>query len=103
MREFRYFLQVYLWADPKKPKRIDRIEGRAGSLNRSVGRVVEIQGVFAMAGNRQTVLGAYLFRNWAGASTYFLGLAIGIDLIFDGGSTFAATVHSLPVPQTRTA
>lgn len=59
----------------------------------------------AFAGLVSMVLGAYLFSNWSGASTYFIGLAIGIDLIFDGGALlgFAAAVHSLPVPQTRTA
>lgn len=59
----------------------------------------------AFAGLVSMVLGAYLFSNWAGASTYFLGLAIGIDLIFDGGALlgFAAAIHSLPVAQARTA
>jgi hypothetical protein len=35
----------------------------------------------------------------------FIGLAIGIDLIFDGGSLvgFAGAVHSLPSVQTRAA
>ena len=44
-------------------------------------------------------------RNWAGASTYFIGMAIGIDLIFDGGALlgFAAAIHSLPKIAARTA
>jgi len=36
---------------------------------------------------------------------YFIGLAIGIDLIFDGGALcgFAGAIHSLPSAQTRAA
>lgn len=58
----------------------------------------------AFAGLVSMVLGGYLFSNWTGTSTYFIGLAIGVDLIFDGGALlgFAAAVHSLPVPQPRT-
>jgi uncharacterized membrane protein HdeD (DUF308 family) len=59
----------------------------------------------AFAGLVSMVLGAYLFSSWSTASTYFIGLAIGIDLIFDGGALlgFASAVHSLPLGQTRTA
>jgi uncharacterized membrane protein HdeD (DUF308 family) len=53
------------------------------------------------------VLGIYLLTTWPAASTYFIGLAIGIDLIFDGASLigFAAAIHSLPgkVSQLRAA
>jgi uncharacterized membrane protein HdeD (DUF308 family) len=51
------------------------------------------------------VLGVYLLTTWPAASTYFIGLAIGIDLIFDGGALvgFAGAIHSLPTVQTRAA
>jgi uncharacterized membrane protein HdeD (DUF308 family) len=59
----------------------------------------------AIAGAISMALGVYLVSNWAGASTFFIGLAIGIDLIVDGGALvgFAAAIHSLPRVQTRTA
>jgi hypothetical protein len=45
-------------------------------------------------------LGTYLFVNWTATSTYFIGIAIGIDLIFDGDGAaligFAGAIHSLP-------
>jgi uncharacterized membrane protein HdeD (DUF308 family) len=51
------------------------------------------------------VLGVYLLATWPTASTYFIGLAIGVDLILDGGALigFAGAIHSLPKVQTRTA
>jgi uncharacterized membrane protein HdeD (DUF308 family) len=56
------------------------------------------------AGLVAVVLGIYLLATWATATTYFLGLAIGIDLIFDGAALagFAGAIHSLPKVQTRT-
>lgn len=47
------------------------------------------------------VLGLYLLASWTSASTYFIGLAIGIDLVFDGGALigFAAAIRSLPKAQ----
>jgi uncharacterized membrane protein HdeD (DUF308 family) len=50
-------------------------------------------------------LGIYLLATFPATSTYFIGLAIGIDLIFDGGSLvgFAGAIHSLPSVQTRAA
>jgi uncharacterized membrane protein HdeD (DUF308 family) len=47
------------------------------------------------------VLGAYLLTSWTAASTYFIGLAIGIDLALDGAALigFAAAIHSLPKGQ----
>ena len=51
-------------------------------------------------------LGVYLLSTWPAASTYFIGLAIGIDLLFDGAALigFAAAIHSLPgKAQLRTA
>jgi uncharacterized membrane protein HdeD (DUF308 family) len=46
-------------------------------------------------------LGVYLSATWPAASSYFIGLAIGIDLVLDGGSLigFAAAIHSLPRAQ----
>jgi uncharacterized membrane protein HdeD (DUF308 family) len=51
------------------------------------------------------VLGAALLASWPSASTYFIGLVIGIDLIVDGASLvgFATAIHSLPRLQLRKA
>jgi len=60
----------------------------------------------AFSGLVSAVLGVYLLTTWPTASTYFIGLAIGIDLIFDGAALigFAAAIHSLPSKaQLRTA
>jgi uncharacterized membrane protein HdeD (DUF308 family) len=50
-------------------------------------------------------LGVYLLATWPTASTYFIGLAIGIDLIFDGAALtgFAGAIQSLTKVLTRTA
>jgi uncharacterized membrane protein HdeD (DUF308 family) len=50
------------------------------------------------AGLVSVALGVYLFATWTAASTYFVGIVIGVDLIFDGASLagFAAAIHSLP-------
>jgi uncharacterized membrane protein HdeD (DUF308 family) len=47
------------------------------------------------------VLGGYLLTTWTATSTYFIGLAIGIDLALDGGALigFAAAIQSLPRTQ----
>jgi uncharacterized membrane protein HdeD (DUF308 family) len=47
------------------------------------------------------VLGGSLLASWPSASAYFIGLVIGIDLIFDGASLigFATAIHNLPKPQ----
>jgi uncharacterized membrane protein HdeD (DUF308 family) len=59
----------------------------------------------AFAGVVSVVLGAYLLTTWPAASTYFIGLAIGIDLIFDGAALvgFAGAIHSLPETEVRAA
>ena len=46
-------------------------------------------------------LGVYLLAIWAAASTFFVGIAIGVDLIFDSAGliAFAAAIHSLPSAQ----
>ena len=50
-------------------------------------------------------LGVYLLAIWTTASTFFVGLAIGIDLVLDGAALvgLAAAIHSLPTVQTRAA
>jgi len=57
------------------------------------------------AGLVSVALGIFLLATWTTSSTYFVGLAIGIDLIFDGAALtgFAGAIHSLPKVQTRTA
>lgn len=47
-------------------------------------------------------LGIYLLAIWSSASTYFVGIAIGVDLIFDGAALvgFAAAIRSLPKAKT---
>lgn len=62
-------------------------------------------GWMAFAGLVAVALGVYLLATWTASSTYFVGLAIGIDLIFDGAALtgFAAAIHGLPKLQARTA
>lgn len=50
-------------------------------------------------------LGIYLTVIWQTASTFFVGLFIGIDLIFDGAALagFAGALHSLPTTSQRKA
>jgi len=50
-------------------------------------------------------LGIYLLATFPATSAYFIGLAIGIDLVFDGGALvgFAGAIHSLPGIQARAA
>jgi uncharacterized membrane protein HdeD (DUF308 family) len=57
----------------------------------------------AFAGVVSIVLGIMLLMNWAAASTFFIGLAIGIDLIFDGAALvgFAGAIHSVYKAATR--
>jgi uncharacterized membrane protein HdeD (DUF308 family) len=60
----------------------------------------------AVSGLISLALGIYLVTIWQSASTFFLGMIIGIDLIFDGASLmgFAGAIHSLPqVPVQRKA
>ena len=59
----------------------------------------------AFSGAISAVIGITLLIVWPTASSYFVGLAIGIDLVLDGSALlgFAAAIHSLPVTQTRTA
>ena len=43
-------------------------------------------------------LGVYVLAIYPLASTFFIGIVIGVDLIFDGGAltAFAGAIHSLP-------
>jgi uncharacterized membrane protein HdeD (DUF308 family) len=79
-----------------------------GGLFRGVGAgVIQFPrwGWTVSAGLVSVVLGVYLLATWPTASTYFIGLAIGIDLIFDGAALagFAGAIQSLPKVQSRTA
>jgi uncharacterized membrane protein HdeD (DUF308 family) len=51
-----------------------------------------------LSGIVAVVLGVYLLANWPVASTFFVGIVIGVDLLFDGGAlvAFAAAIRSLP-------
>ena len=51
------------------------------------------------------ILGFTLLRNWPTSSTFFIGLAIGIDLILDGSALvgFAAAIHNVFKAQPRPA
>ena len=79
-----------------------------GGLFRTVGASV-IQfprwGWTAFAGLVSVALGVFLLVTWPAASTFFIGLAIGIDLIFDGAALmgFAGALHSLSKAQGRAA
>jgi uncharacterized membrane protein HdeD (DUF308 family) len=79
-----------------------------GGLFRAAGAgVIQFPrwGWTVFAGLVSVVLGVYLLATWPTASTYFIGLAIGVDLILDGGALigFAGAIHSLPKVQARTA
>jgi uncharacterized membrane protein HdeD (DUF308 family) len=60
-------------------------------------------GWMVFSGIVSIALGVFLLASWPSASTYFVGMVIGIDLIFDGASLigFAAAIHSLPEIQLR--
>ena len=51
------------------------------------------------------LLGIYLLATWPAASTYFIGVVIGVDLIFDGAALvgFAGAIQSLPELQRKAA
>jgi uncharacterized membrane protein HdeD (DUF308 family) len=82
-----------------------------GGLFRAIGASV-IQfprwGWMFVSGLISLVLGIYLMTIWQTASTFFIGMIIGIDLIFDGASlvSFASAIRSFPstsTPQRRAA
>jgi len=72
-----------------------------GGLFRAAGASV-IQfprwGWTVFAGLVSVALGVYLVATWSTSSTFFVGIAIGIDLIFDGAAlvAFAGAIHGLP-------
>jgi len=51
-----------------------------------------------LSGIVAVVLGVYILANWPVASTFFVGIVIGVDLLFDGGAlmAFGAAIRSLP-------
>jgi uncharacterized membrane protein HdeD (DUF308 family) len=51
------------------------------------------------------ILGVYFLATWTATSTFFVGLTIGIDVVFDGASLveFAGAIYSLPKAESRTA
>jgi len=57
------------------------------------------------SGGVAVILGFTLLRNWPASSTFFIGLAIGIDLILDGSALvgFAGAIHSVFKAQPRAA
>jgi uncharacterized membrane protein HdeD (DUF308 family) len=61
-------------------------------------------GWMAFSGLVSLALGVYLLATWPEASAYFIGMAIGIDLIFDGAALlrFAGAIRTLPQTQTGT-
>ena len=50
-------------------------------------------------------LGVFLLTTWPTASTFFIGIAIGVDLIFDGAALigFAGAIHSLSITEAKPA
>jgi uncharacterized membrane protein HdeD (DUF308 family) len=80
-----------------------------GGLFRVIGAgVIQFPrwGWMVFAGLISVALGVYLMVIWQTASTFFIGMIIGIDLIFDGASLvgFATAIHSLPgLPAQRKA
>jgi uncharacterized membrane protein HdeD (DUF308 family) len=72
-----------------------------GGLFRTIGAsVIKFPwwGWTVLAGLVSVGLGIFVIANWGVTSTFFVGVVIGIDLIFDGGalSAFAGAIRSLP-------
>ena len=79
-----------------------------GGLFRTVGASVirfPRWGWTVLSGLISCALGVYLLWTWPAASTYFIGVIIGVDLIFDGASLagFAGAIRSLPQVQSSAA
>jgi len=55
-------------------------------------------GLTVLAGLISVGLGIYLLATWPQATTFFLGVLVGVDLICDGAALvgFSSAVHSLP-------
>jgi len=54
--------------------------------------------LMVLAGLVSVGLGVFVIMNWSATSTFFLGIVIGVDLLFDGGAlvAFAAALRRLP-------
>jgi len=79
-----------------------------GGLFRGVGASVirfPRWGWTVFSGVVSFICGVYLLATWPTASIYFIGVVIGVDLIFDGAALvgFAAAIRSLPQVQRRAA
>ena len=57
------------------------------------------------AGVVSTILGISLLISWPTTGSYFVGIAVGTDLVFDGAALlgFTGAIHSLPAARTRPA
>jgi uncharacterized membrane protein HdeD (DUF308 family) len=99
-----YFLIRYPDAGAKGVTMLLAVLFIVGGLYRAVGSSI-IQfprwGWMMASGLVSIGLGIYLLVIWPTESTYFFGLVIGIDLIFDGAALigFASAIHSLPKVQ----
>jgi uncharacterized membrane protein HdeD (DUF308 family) len=53
--------------------------------------------LMVLAGLVSMGLGIFVIMNWSTTSTFFFGIVIGVDLLFDGGAltAFAAAIRSL--------
>jgi uncharacterized membrane protein HdeD (DUF308 family) len=72
-----------------------------GGLFRTAGAIVikfPYWGMTVFSGLVSVALGVYLLATYPVASTYFVGIVIGVDLFFDGGAltAFASAIHSMP-------
>jgi uncharacterized membrane protein HdeD (DUF308 family) len=72
-----------------------------GGLFRTAGALVikfPYWGWTLFSGLVAVALGVYVLAIYPVASTFFVGIVIGIDLIFDGAAltAFASAIHSLP-------
>ena len=77
-----------------------------GGLFRAIGAgMIQFPrwGWTVFAGLVSVALGVYLLATWTATSTFFVGLAIGIDLVVDGAALvgFAGAIHSLPATRAR--
>jgi len=54
--------------------------------------------LMVLAGLVSVGLGVFVIMNWSATSTFFVGIVIGVDLIFDGGAltALAGSIRSLP-------
>jgi uncharacterized membrane protein HdeD (DUF308 family) len=72
-----------------------------GGLFRTIGAsVIKFPwwGWTVLAGLVSLGLGIFVIANWGATSTFFVGIVIGVDLIFDGAalSAFAGAIRRLP-------